>query len=578
MEQYSIEWLSANQLDRITLPPFQRGFVWTKAKKNDFVQTLHNGYPFGTLLVYRSGSDDGKDLQLLDGQQRLSTIRQYQKDPLQFWKPLNREEYDAVRNDVNALLPREDQLNETEFDTLINDKDRDIYSWIAKRSKGDDKVYEELTGCIIDRLKADIDAYVDLAGLSVPMIVYHGSAEHLADVFANLNKGGIPLTKYEVYSAAWVNDTITLASADVSPLQDRILQYVKQYYLSMQANAEFDLQGFSEDELTQKRIVTLAEFATALGQYVTDNLSALVPRTSRAAQEMGFGLLAVATGLDNRKLKELNAPERMRTIRDEVEDILRKTERICNNLQSMFSKLLRRFKDTGDNYENGLSSTFKTLSYFAALWHFDPTAKEYQCTLHNIKAYYVFDAVTNAWSSHGDQRLLDYQSGKRDYLLTLTVDQFDKAFGQWIDDQTPGINFGKDIKCLVTIHANLSYLAASVPDGETFELEHIIARKRINAVDDASKRKILGSALGNCMYLPKSTNNTKKDKTLYEVNEYEQYAQLIKDSQYFTEDEMESIDTALKQHDYATINNYILKRSRCVADAMIQKLLADTIS
>lgn len=68
MSSYRIDELSVDQLDRISLPKFQRGFVWTKKKQEDFVQTLHDGYPFGTLLVYPENDND-KDakLQLLDG-------------------------------------------------------------------------------------------------------------------------------------------------------------------------------------------------------------------------------------------------------------------------------------------------------------------------------------------------------------------------------------------------------------------------------------------------------------------------------------------------------------------------------
>lgn len=132
----------------------------------------------------------------------------------------------------------------------------------------------------------------------------------------------------------------------------------------------------------------MPEFGTALGQYVVDHLSALVPETTSAAPEIGFGLLGVAMNLDNRKLSSLN--KYIQKIRDELEDILQKTERICNNLQSMFETLLRRFKSTGNDYENGLSSTFKTLSYFAALWDLDPSSEEYTTALSNIKAAYVY--------------------------------------------------------------------------------------------------------------------------------------------------------------------------------------------
>ena len=54
MSSYRIDELSVDQLDRISLPKFQRGFVWTKKKQEDFVQTLHDGYPFGYLFIRRT--------------------------------------------------------------------------------------------------------------------------------------------------------------------------------------------------------------------------------------------------------------------------------------------------------------------------------------------------------------------------------------------------------------------------------------------------------------------------------------------------------------------------------------------
>ena len=74
-------------------------------------------------------------------------------------------------------------------------------------------------------------------------------------------------------------------------MQDQLLQYVKNYYLDMRKQAEFDVDDFSEDELTQNRTVTLPEFGTALGQYVVDHLSALVLRQPVPLQRLASGFL-----------------------------------------------------------------------------------------------------------------------------------------------------------------------------------------------------------------------------------------------------------------------------------------------
>lgn len=366
MEQYRINSLSVDQLDRIELPKFQRGFVWTDSKKNDFVQTLHDGYPFGTLLVYPQSNETNAKLQLLDGQQRLSTIKQYVDNPLKFWKPLNYDEYKQALDQANSGLSENECFNELQFDDLINsDENTIINSLLVQYDLDKNKALNVVN--TIHRIKTDIINYVDINNLKIPMIEYLGDEEHLADVFANLNKGGMPLSKYEVFNASWVKATLQLAPANESELQDEILQYVKQFYIDMQNQAEFELQNFSEDELSRIRVITLAEFGLALGRYIVNHLQSLVPDSSSAAQEMGFGLLGIIVGLDNKKLNELNGNRHLAYFQSNMEVILQKTKIICGNLNSLFLTLLRRSKKGGFGYEIGLSTSFKTLSYFAAL-------------------------------------------------------------------------------------------------------------------------------------------------------------------------------------------------------------------
>lgn len=577
--QYETITLGVSDLNRIKLPKFQRGFVWNSSKKNEFVQTLHDGFPFGALLVYPESEETGSKLLLLDGQQRLSTIKQYREDPLRFWKPINHEVYSAYLNRVNELLATVEDgpepIGEAEFDKLVGRK-TDLADWADNVAPNNKDIRRELRETV-KGLQALIADYVNLDDLGILAIKFTGSKDHIADVFANLNKGGMPLSKYEIYSAAWVNTEIGLLSAGESPLQDEILELVKEYYTKMANGAEFDLNDFSEDELTINRTITLSEFATALGSFVQNRLGALIPESSSSSNEIGFGLLGIATGVDNRQLGTLN--NELGVIRSSLQLILEKTDRISRNLQDIFSKLLKRIHASkSEEFETGISTTFKTLSYFAALWDLDPNSTEYHKSLRNIRSYYVFDTWTKVWSSHGDQRLLEYYPlyHKRSYLSPISKDAFKDAFRQWFADTTaPGINFSKETKALVTIHANLSYLSSTVPYGESFELEHIVAKKLINEFDDPQHRKVCGSSLGNCMYLPKEVNNKKKEKNLYEVNVNHRYDTLINESLYFTEDQFAEISQALAAHDYKTVNALIEERGRRVAECLIDLLLKD---
>ena len=484
---YSSLDLTIGDLERIKLPLFQRKLVWTQKKKEDFIDTLRQGLPFGAVLIYPEDQTNESMLQILDGQQRLSTILEYKKCPLRFWKPLNREEYQSSLDRINDMLPDDLKLNEKKFDELYPWVDSDDYDdWVDDI---DQKQTRKEVRQEVKTLRNAIDNFVDLENLKIPAIKFTGNKELIATVFSNLNQGGTPLSKYEIFNAAWVNTTINLLPAGESPLQDEILDNVKRHYNDMIKNAEFELEGFSEDELTQNRIITLSELGIALGMFVQDSLKALIPQGENAVAEIGFGLLGIATNVDNRSLSKLNT--HTKDIGNKLQIILEKVERICVNLQDIFGKLLKRTKgNKNDEYMLGLSTTFKTLSYFAALWELTPGSEDYCSSLRNIKAYYLLDALNKSWSSHGDQRLLDYypENKKRSYLEPVDRNRLIEAFDHWLADATPGIQFNKETKAITTIHANLTYLSTSVPYGDGYELEHIVPKKIINKYDDPASR------------------------------------------------------------------------------------------
>lgn len=569
---YSSLDLTIGDLERIKLPLFQRKLVWTQKKKEDFIDTLRQGLPFGAVLIYPEDQTNESMLQILDGQQRLSTILEYKKCPLRFWKPLNREEYQSSLDRINDMLPDDLKLSEKKFDELYPWVDSDDYDdWVDDI---DQKQTRKEVRQEVKTLRNAIDNFVDLENLKIPAIKFTGNKELIATVFSNLNQGGTPLSKYEIFNAAWVNTTINLLPAGESPLQDEILDNVKRHYNDMIKNAEFELEGFSEDELTQSRIITLSELGIALGMFVQDNLKALIPQGENTVAEIGFGLLGIAMNVDNRSLSKLN--RHIEDIDSKLQIILERVQRICVNLQDIFGKLLKRIKSNkNDEYMLGLSTTFKTLSYFAALWELAPGSEDYCSSLKNIKAYYLLDALNKSWSSHGDQRLLDYypENKRRSYLEPVNRNRLIEAFDHWLADATPGIQFNKETKAITTIHANLTYLSTSVPYGDGYELEHIVPKKIINKYDDPASRSFFGSAIGNCMYLPRLDNNKKKEKTLYDASA-SNYEQLIKDSLYPSESDLQEAIDALSHKDFETANRVVKTRSRQIAIAIADGILS----
>lgn len=329
--QYELVNIPANDLTRIKLPRFQRKLVWPKSKKERFINTLHEGLPFGSVLVYPESQEPDADLLIIDGQQRLSTIIEFNRDRLKFWKPLNPETYNSALLSINSALPNDVQLSESEFDILLHQDKQSLDDWLDDI---DDKTSRKAVRGEFSKIKQELSDYVDLSSLLIPAIKFIGDKSLIAEVFSRLNQGGVKLSKYQVFSAAWIHTQIRLSTSE---LQSSILENVKRYYTSMGNSAAFELDSFSEDALSATRIITLSDLAIALGMYMQEHLKSLAPQTENKIAELGFGLLGVAVNLDNRKLGKLL--DYSDYIQSNLQIILKKTARICNNLQDVFSKM-----------------------------------------------------------------------------------------------------------------------------------------------------------------------------------------------------------------------------------------------
>lgn len=76
-----VDLFNAMRSGRLTLSPyFQRNLVWRDAHKRDFIDTILKGYPFPQIFLARGPIDlDTMEASqcVVDGQQRLNTIREY---------------------------------------------------------------------------------------------------------------------------------------------------------------------------------------------------------------------------------------------------------------------------------------------------------------------------------------------------------------------------------------------------------------------------------------------------------------------------------------------------------------------
>ncbi|MCY4205526.1 MAG: DUF262 domain-containing protein [Bacteroidetes bacterium] len=60
--------------EQLTLPSFQRGYVWGRQQVRNLFDSLYRGHPVGSLLTWLTTRDGFKTELLLDGQQRVTSL------------------------------------------------------------------------------------------------------------------------------------------------------------------------------------------------------------------------------------------------------------------------------------------------------------------------------------------------------------------------------------------------------------------------------------------------------------------------------------------------------------------------
>ena len=123
---------------KIIVPPFQRNVVWNEKKRKEFIQTLRAGNPFGSILVHK----DGDKYTLIDGLQRVSTIKDFSINPYKYFSYLDINEnlvFELIKNDFESknifysktdsvVIKRCEEIQKFIFDEISDKKDwNDIF-------------------------------------------------------------------------------------------------------------------------------------------------------------------------------------------------------------------------------------------------------------------------------------------------------------------------------------------------------------------------------------------------------------------------------------------------------------------
>jgi hypothetical protein len=268
---YLEELLRSVRLGEIGLPKFQRGFVWDKANVLSLLDSIYNGYPIGSILLWSSSEKLQSERKifdfsvevpptnyptnyLLDGQQRLTTL-----SGAFFW---NGSDIDSIWRIYFDL--------ELEVFTYRNEGDSARFFPLNKVLATSDfirhcrtfeghpliKRYENNA----DKLRESVKSY------QIPVVQIDGAPlDQIGQVFERINSSGRSLTMVDLMAVTWrgeynlgaaiseiANNIISLGYGELS--QSQIMKCIS-------AAAGF---GIKKNDFSKLRELTLDEISAAV--------------------------------------------------------------------------------------------------------------------------------------------------------------------------------------------------------------------------------------------------------------------------------------------------------------------------
>lgn len=616
-EKYDVKMTNFSQLENeVTVPKFQRRLVWTKREKKEFIETLHNGYPFGSILIYEYDEDKGKDRKytLIDGLQRYSTIMEFKKDPQEYVDFTNSIE------DITNILAKKEEIAASTKKKLSYDIERIIIEMVKDKRNKNDPLYlssriEELVkqlGISIDNedlmsiikiqpeIFIEVEGYLNIDNIQVPTIIFLGNESELAVVFENLNKGGKKLSKYQVFAAQWSNTEIQLKKEKYSL---KILNKVIERYNRLNDSREVEIEDFDEIDMKEKATINLPEFCYGLGQLILETMYVFwdtentdLDKNEDLANTIGYSTVALVLDVELRSLHKIIDKKEVFSNSYLIEDMVEKIIEEYNFINSYFSNYLRYPGKNKERYESSITTNYQILSFFITLWSikyksidYDEIkireqkeiqknsrySRRYKLAKENFIKYYIHDLYSGYWSGTGDAKVDKIKANKGErYVNDLSFNTLENTLNNWWIDkqQNPRINFDQHSKSLLVIYTNYNKSDYSELD---YELEHVFPRKKLRKIYKEGKGVPAGT-LGNMMFLEKGENRSIQEFSLYDV--VKESSILDKDfidkKYYPSREEFIEVEKEIMEKDYgfSRLREIIDKRGKDIINNLLYKI------
>lgn len=538
------------------VPPYQRGYVWGDKQKEQFIDTLKRGLPFGTILLYRD--EVNNQHQIIDGLQRCTTIFSFINQPAPYFDEADIEE--GVPQSLAKItgVSNFGSLGQAIKDHLINwvhsafqtmDDVRDMqyvdYAYAFTRFYPSAEGREaDIVRVVKPTLKKFKDLCENLCTVRIPAIVIKGDDDALPEIFERINSKGTQLSKYQIYAATWTKKY----SVDSSRLQD-LIKYNRDRYESMASDGT-DIADFNALAYMQEKKLNLFEIAYALGKKLGEAYSSLfeIKKEIKDVDSLGFSLITACVGIKNSQSKNLHSRFEEVVGNENVNLFLERIIQCVDTAQKLVGKF-NKFKVNAGGEVGPLHTEFQIISlianifvarysiyekdendrvvnYLLALRNSNPSWVEYEIQLkNNAWKRYCLDVLNAKWKGAGDKKLDAIVFDTDYYAQNISWDDFEAALSQWYNASKLDKREHKRVappKEPEKIFFAMLYLpiftAEDQVDQSKYDVEHLATKNLMRrCLDryDGQLRLPIGS-IGNLCLLPQKENRSKRDKTIYD--------------------------------------------------------------
>lgn len=545
MLKYEIETKKFSELkDKIEIPKFQRGLVWSKAKKVEFIKTLKAGLPIGVLLL----SKKGDKYLVIDGLQRFTTMKDYARDYFSYIDKQEITDTDLMSIIITSpdarstfdAFKKEDKQKQFEImrqiitENISSGHGKKLFQ-ISKETAQElckkvaaipDKDWPNIQGAVHDIIDR-ISEQAQIDDITIPLIIFKGKEDELVEIFQKLNQEGVRLSKYDVFAATWIKHSVTVKN------DPDFIDYIINKYDAAQKDSDLEIASYDPDEMKQKGDLTVFEYAFAVGKALMDKCKKLFPKVNDAKiDSIGFLILAELMGLTYQNMGKLADTMDLYTTLDfkKLKDAILEAGTIVENALSPYIESPTKPK-SGKRASLVCHSELQLASYiivvFKLKYDLSPdkglvakqkSSKELGKVKDFLYKHYLFDILRGYWSGSGDSKLEEIIADPTTcrYTKDVAKDEFEMAVSNWL---TAGNKKGLLTNVSADTKLFLSYLLRTsgvYSDKHSYDVEHCVPKDVIKKYYIKRNIEVPMSSPCNLVYIPSGDNRSKGEQTYYQ--------------------------------------------------------------